>query len=275
MKPTGNRSSLYCRHELSYPSPCAQAARRRRSPAVSAVAPGGGRRLLERGHRTVVVVGGGQAGLAMSWCLRQRGVDHVVLERHRVGYEWRERRWDSFCLVTPNWQCQLPGFPYRGPEPDGFMVRDEVVRYLEEYASSFEPPLIEGVDVTGLRRNASGLFEVETDRGGLTAEQVVVATGPYHVPAVPRMAERLPDGITQLHSSQYARPEQLPPGAVLVVGTGQSGCQIAEDLHLAGRRGHLAVGGAPPGAPRHPGRGGGGRVPAVGDYRKGNDGVPA
>ena len=200
---------------------------------------------LDRRRRAVIVVGGGQAGLAMSYCLSQRGVDHGVLERHWVGWEWRERRWDSFCLVTPNWQCQLPGFPYRGSQPDGFMARDEIARYLEEYAALFSPPLVEGVEVTGLRRNGSGHFEVETGRGLMTAEQVVVATGPYHSPAVPRMAERLPGSIVQLHSSQYRRPQQLPPGAVLVVGSGQSGCQIAEDLHLAGRRVHLAVGGAP------------------------------
>jgi putative flavoprotein involved in K+ transport len=181
----------------------------------------------------------------MSHCLSRRGVDHAVLERHRVGYEWRERRWDSFCLVTPNWQCELPGFPYPGGDRHGFMLRDEVVRYLEDYVASFDPPLFEGVDVTRLRRDLSGVFEMETSDGRLTADQVVVATGPYHTPAVPRLAERLPIDLTQIHSSQYRSPERLPIGGVLVVGTGQSGCQIAEDLHLAGRRVHLAVGGAP------------------------------
>ena len=200
--------------------------------------------ILGRHHR-VVVVGGGQAGLAMSWHLRRRDVEHLVLERHTVGHEWRTRRWDSFCLVTPNWQCQLPGFPYAGPDPDGFMLRDEVVRYLEAYAASFGPPLREGVEVSRLRRTAGGAFELTTDAGTVTADQVVVATGPYHRPAVPRLAERLPAGIAQLHSSEYRGPDQVPDGAVLVVGTGQSGCQIAEDLHLAGRRVHLAVGGAP------------------------------
>jgi len=241
---------------------------------VSGVGPGNGRRTLNSGHHTVVVIGAGQAGLAMSYYLGLRGVDHVVLERHRVGYEWRERRWDSFCLVTPNWQCQLPGFPYRGPEPDGFMARDDVVRYLEEYAASLEPPLAEGVEVTGLRRNVSGLFEVETGRGGLTAEQVVVATGPYHTPAVPRMAERLPDDVAQLHSSQYRRPEQLPDGAVFVVGTGQSGCQIAEDLHLAGRQVHLAVGGAPRVARCYRGRDVVAWLAEMGYYDKGIDEFP-
>ncbi|WAP60353.1 MSMEG_0569 family flavin-dependent oxidoreductase [Streptomyces sp. S465] len=200
---------------------------------------------LAGAHFPVAVVGGGQAGLSMSYCLRRRGVEHVVIEAHRVAHEWRERRWDTFCLVTPNWQCKLPGFPYRGDHPDGFMVRDEIVRYLEDYVAFFRPPLVEGVAVTRLRRAASGVFELSTSQGDFTTDQVVVATGPYHTPSVPRMAERLPEGIAQIHSSRYRHPAQLPDGAVLVVGTGQSGCQIAEDLHLAGRQVHLAVGSAP------------------------------
>lgn len=199
--------------------------------------------LLES-HRPVVVVGGGQAGLSMSWWLVQRGIDHLVLEQQRVGYEWRERRWDSFCMVTPNWQCRLPGFPYAGDDPHGFIVREEIVKYLEAYAASFAPPLIEGVTVTGLARARRG-FALTTTAGELSCDQVVVATGGYHHPAIPRLAERLPRSLTQLHSSEYASADALSAGAVLVVGTGQSGCQIAEDLHLAGRRVHLAVGGAP------------------------------
>jgi putative flavoprotein involved in K+ transport len=205
-------------------------------------------------HHTVAVVGGGQAGLSMSWYLRQRGIDHVVIERDRVGHEWRDRRWDSFCLVTPNWQCQLPGFGYAGDDPDGFMPGADIVGYLEKYAASFDPPLVEGVAVTRLRRTPGGVFELATTAGDRTADQVVIATGPYHNPAVPRVAERLPADLTQLHSSQYRNPAQLPEGAVLVVGTGQSGCQIAEDLHLAGRRVHLAVGSAPRAARRYRGR---------------------
>jgi putative flavoprotein involved in K+ transport len=200
---------------------------------------------LAGAHFPVAVIGGGQSGLSMSHCLGERGIGHVVIEAHRVGHEWRERRWDSFCLVTPNWQCRLPGHPYRGGDPDGFMVRTQIIEYLEQYASSFQPPLVEGVRVTGLRRGPDGVFELDSTAGRLTADQVVVATGPYHEPRIPRMAERLPAHVTQLHSSDYRNPGQLPPGAVLVVGTGQSGCQIAEDLHLAGRRVHLAVGGAP------------------------------
>ncbi|MGW2387837.1 MSMEG_0569 family flavin-dependent oxidoreductase [Streptomyces sp. NPDC001658] len=202
-------------------------------------------RRLAGAHYPVAVIGGGQAGLSVSYCLRERGVEHVVVERNQVGHEWRDRRWDSFCLVTPNWQCKLPGFPYQGDEPDGFMVRDEIIRYLEEYVAFFQPPLVEGVSVDGLRRSPSGVFELTTSEGDFTADQVVVATGPYHTPSVPRMAERLPAGVEQIHSSRYRNADQLPEGAVLVVGTGQSGCQIAEDLHLAGRQVHLAVGSAP------------------------------
>jgi len=219
----------------------------------------------------VAVIGGGQAGLSMSWYLRQRGVDHVVLERDRVGHEWRDRRWDSFCLVTPNWQCRLPGFDYPGDDPDGFMAGADIVGYLEKYAASFDPPLAEGVSVDRLRRTPNGVFELGTSAGTCTADQVVVATGPYHNPAVPRIAERLPGSVTQLHSAQYRNPGQLPDGAVLVVGTGQSGCQIAEDLHLAGRRVHLAVGSAPRAARRYRGRDTLAWLDEMGHYAKGID----
>jgi putative flavoprotein involved in K+ transport len=201
-----------------------------------------------------VVIGGGQAGLSISYGLKQRGVDHVVLERHRVGHEWRARRWDSFCLVTPNWQCRLPGFPYAGPEPHGFMLKDAIVDYLEEYARSFDPPLIEGVSASALRPHPGGGFDLSTSLGDCHADQVVVATGGYHVPVIPRVAERLPDGLTQIHSAEYRNPASLPDGATLVIGTGQSGCQIAEDLHIAGRRVHLCVGSAPRTARRYRGR---------------------
>jgi putative flavoprotein involved in K+ transport len=220
-------------------------------------------------HHSVVVVGGGQAGLSMSWFLRQRGVDHVVLEKHDVGHEWRTRRWDSFCLVTPNWQVELPGFPYDGDDPDGFMLGSEVVGQLERYAASFGPPLRTGVTVTSLRRRE--VFELETTAGRFTADQVVVATGPYHDPAVPRIAERLPERITQLHSAHYKNPAQLPDGPVLVVGTGQSGCQIAEDLHLAGREVHLATGSAPRAARTYRGRDTLAWLDEMGHYRKGID----
>lgn len=200
------------------------------------------------------MVGGGQAGLSMSYCLKERGIDHIVFEKSRIGEAWRSQRWDSFCLVTPNWQCQLPGFHYAGSDPNGFMVKDEIVGYIEAYARSFNPPIMEGTSVQRLRRTASGRFEVSTTYRDFTADQVVIATGGYQIATIPRIAERLPVEIAQMHSSAYRNPEQLPPGEVLIVGSGQSGCQITEDLHLAGRRVHLCTGSAPRTARRYRGR---------------------
>lgn len=205
-------------------------------------------------HHTVIIVGGGQAGLSISYYLKERGVDHVVFEKNRIGHAWRNQRWDSFCLVTPNWQCQLPGFPYPGDDPHGFMGRDDIVNYVEAYARSFNPPLQEGVAVARVRREGNDRFYLSTSAGEFTANQVVIATGGYHKPKIPTFAARLPESVMQLHSSQYKNPDLLPKGAVLVVGTGQSGCQIAEDLHLAGRQVHLCVGGAPRSPRRYRGR---------------------
>ncbi len=206
-----------------------------------------------RTHLDVIVVGGSQAGLAMSWHLTQRGLNHLVFEKHQVAHTWRTQRWDSFCLVTPNWQCQLPGFPYQGSDPHGFMPNADIVRYIEAYRDSFAPPLREGVAVVQVRASDDG-FDVDTTDGAYTAASVVVAVGGYHAPRIPRLAERLSDDIVQVHSSQYRNSRQLPAGAVLVVGTGQSGCQIAEDLHIDGRRVHLATGSAPRVARRYRGR---------------------
>ena len=203
-------------------------------------------------HRAVIVIGGGQAGLSMSALLKERGIDHIVFEKYRIAHAWRAQRWDSFCLVTPNWQCTLPGFSYAGDDPYGFMPKDEIVDYLESFAASFDPPLREGVAVTGVRAHSSGRgFDVATSDGAYSADAVIVAVGGYHAPALPPMAQHLGSDIVQLHSSAYKNPQALPPGDVLVVGTGQSGCQIAEDLHLAGRRVHLCVGSAPRTARRY------------------------
>jgi putative flavoprotein involved in K+ transport len=187
-----------------------------------------------------LVIGGGQAGLATSYWLTQSGVEHLVVERrNRFGGGWLDR-WDSFCLVAPNFVIRLPGMPYTGPDPDGFMARDEVVNYLDEYAGSFTAPVRLGITVNRLAAS-NGHLEADTDDMTLRARNVVLATGPYQRPKVPAASGLLPSHIQQLHSLNYRRPSQLADGAVLVVGTGQSGTQIAEELHQAGREVHLAV----------------------------------
>ena len=196
-------------------------------------------------HHEVVVVGGGQAGLSISHGLKAEGIEHVVFEKHRAMHVWRTQRWDNFCLVTPNWQCALPGHPYRGDDPHGFMKRDEIVQYLDAFRAHVNAPLREGVAVELVKPLPEGGFLVRSSEGECTAQQIVVASGGYHEPIVPRMAERLPAQVMQIHSAQYRNAAQLPPGKVLVVGSGQSGAQIAEDLHLAGREVVLAVGDAP------------------------------
>ena len=196
-------------------------------------------------HYPVIVVGGGQAGLSASYWLCRHDIDHLVLEKHQAFHAWKNERWDSFSLVTPNWQCRLPGHPYDGDDPDGFMVKDQIVAWMERFRAAFSPPLREGVTVQEVTPRSGGGYRVRTDRGALSADRVIMAVSVYHQPKVPPCADALPDHLTQLDASAYRNPDALPEGPGLVVGTGQSGCQIAEDLHLAGREVHLAVGPAP------------------------------
>ena len=196
-------------------------------------------------HVDVVIVGGGQSGLSMSYYLQEQGLSHLVIEKNNLVHSWKTARWDNFCLVTPNWQCSLPGWPYRGKDPDGFMKKDEIIDYLDGFVKHVNAPTLAGVKVSQVLPLLESGFEIQTSEGMLTAGQVVVASGAYHQPVIPRMSERLPAHIVQIHSEQYRRPEDLPEGAVLVVGNGQSGTQIAEDLHLAGRKVVLAAGDAP------------------------------
>jgi putative flavoprotein involved in K+ transport len=198
-----------------------------------------------KAHYPVVIVGGGQAGLSTSYYLQLAGIDHMVFEKRRIADSWRVDRWDTFCLVTPNWQCRLPGHPYDGPDPKGFMLRDEIVAYLEAFAAKVKPPIREGVAVRRVSRHVSGALEVVTSIGSCLADHVVVATGGYDIPNLPAYSRSLPDDVVQVHSVNYRNPAQLPDGATLVVGSGQSGVQIMEDLHIAGRQVHMAVGSAP------------------------------
>jgi glycine/D-amino acid oxidase-like deaminating enzyme len=192
----------------------------------------------------VAVIGAGQAGLATSYHLSRAGVEHVVLERGRVGETWR-KRWDSFCLVTPNWTVQLPGGAYHGENPDGFMARDEIVAFVEDYAAMSQAPVRVGVEVTSLAPSARRGLVLETSVGEISARFVVVATGAYQRPYRPPAASSLPEGIQRLNADDYRNVPQLPAGSVLVVGSGQTGCQIAEELVQAGRRVFLSCGRAP------------------------------
>lgn len=196
-------------------------------------------------HTDVVIVGAGQAGLSASYYLCQAGIDHVVLERHTRFHAWKNQRWDSFCLVTPNWQCKLPDYPYAGDDPDGFMLKDEIVDYVEGFAESFDAPLIEGITVTRVARRMDGRFDVEADKGAWIAGHVIVASGGYDRPITPSFADNLDPSIQQLHTRDYRRPSDIPEGTCLVVGTGQSGVQLMEDLWISGRDVRLAVGPAP------------------------------
>ena len=199
-----------------------------------------------RTHYPVIVIGGGQAGLSLSYFLKQAHIDHLLIEKRSLVHSWRTQRWDSFCLVTPNWQCSLPGWPYKGNDPHGFMVKDEINAWLSGFVAHVDAPALQGVEVKRVKP-IEGLdqFSVQTSAGHFTANQVVVASGGYHKPIVPRFAERFPSDVAQFHSAEYQSPNKLPEGPVLVVGSGQSGSQIAEDLHLSGRQVYLATGDAP------------------------------
>jgi putative flavoprotein involved in K+ transport len=186
-----------------------------------------------------IVIGAGQAGLSVSRLLRDRAVDHVVLEQGRVGETWRSHRWDGFYLNTPNWATRLPGKHYDGPSPDAFAPRDEIVAYLVDYAR--DAPVREHTRVVGARP-VDGGWRVETDHDVLDAANVVVATGAFQRPHLPAPARDVPPDVMSLHSSEYRNPQQLPAGTVLVVGSAQSGCQIADELIDAGRDVVLAVG---------------------------------
>jgi putative flavoprotein involved in K+ transport len=192
----------------------------------------------------VVIVGAGQAGLSLSHELVGAGVDHIVLERGRVGETWRGR-WDSFCLVIPNWTVRLPGGPYHGDDPNGFMPKSEIVNHLVGYAQTFPAPLHEGVTVTSLEPGDNGSFLLKTSADEIRAKDVVLASGGYQKPHRPPAAAQLPTSVQAIDAESYTNPAGLPPGKVLVVGSGQTGCQLAEEISESGRDVYLACGRAP------------------------------
>src|SRR2546428_9702097 len=190
----------------------------------------------------VAIVGAGQAGLATSWYLTQAGVEHVVLESAEVAETWRSRRWDSFCLVTPNWAVRLPGAVYSGPDPDGFMSRSELIQYFESWAASFKPPVQSHSHVSRLEADSAGRFALSVSSGDLLAKTVVVASGAYQRAHLPAGADEMPKTLNQVQAEDYRNPGALPPGNVLIIGSGQTGCQLAEELHETGRKVFLACG---------------------------------
>jgi len=201
-------------------------------------------------HLDTLIIGGGQAGLAASYWLTQRGREHIVLEQAaHAANVWRNDRWDSFTLVTPNWMLRMPGAEYDGPDPDGFLLRDEVVAYLENYITRFRVPMRYNVRVESVAPSGIG-YRVQTSGDDYHALNVIIATGLFQSPRLPSFADALPAGITQLHSGQYRNPQTLPPGAVLVVGSAQSGSQITDELVEAGRRVYLSTCGSSGRLPR-------------------------
>jgi putative flavoprotein involved in K+ transport len=191
----------------------------------------------------VVVVGGGQAGLAMSYYLTQQGRQHIVLEQKRIAESWRSKRWNSLVLVAPNWTLQFPGFSYKGDDPDGFMSKDEVAAFFEQYAQSFNSAVQTGIRVISLEQNSdSDGYSVQTNDTIYEAANVVIATGQYQLPKIPSCSVNLPSAMVQIAAYDYRCPDVLPPGGIVVVGSGESGCQIAEELRHSGRNVYLSTG---------------------------------
>ena len=189
-----------------------------------------------------LVVGAGQAGVAISEHLSKLGVPHLVLERNRIAEGWRTGRWDSLVANGPAWHDRFPGLEFEGLDPDAFAPKDQVAAYFEAYAKKFNAPIRTGVEVKKVVRNTDRPgFTIETSEGVIQANRVVTATGPFQRPVIPPIAPK-DENITQIHSAAYRNPQQLPEGAVLVVGAGSSGVQIADELQRSGRKVYLSVG---------------------------------
>jgi putative flavoprotein involved in K+ transport len=190
---------------------------------------------------TTIVVGAGHCGLAMSRCLADRSIDHVVLERGEVAHSWRTQRWDSLRLLTPNWMTRLPGYAYQGDDPDGYLAAPDVVELIANYAKESAAPVRANTTVTSVAQDERG-YLVQTDQELWHARSVVLAPGASTVPNVPALQGSVPVGITTLTPADYRNPSQLPDGGVLVVGASASGIQIGAEVHRSGRHVTLAVG---------------------------------
>ena len=193
------------------------------------------------GTTDVIVIGAGHAGLAASYALRDRGIDHVVLERGEIANSWRNERWDSLKLLTPNWQSRLPGFDYEGEDPDGFMSMPEVIEFIEEYAKFADAPVRTHTTVQSVQGYMNG-YKVVTNRGSWTAKSVIIASGACNVADVPAVAKNVPSGVASLTPHQYRNPKQLAPGGVLVVGASATGLQLVEEIRKAGHEVTIAAG---------------------------------
>jgi putative flavoprotein involved in K+ transport len=203
---------------------------------------------------STIIIGGGQAGLATSYWLTQHGHEHIILEQAaQAANAWRNDRWDSFTLVTPNWATRMPGAESPGADPNGYMPRNELVAYFEQYIERFQLPIRYNTRVTSVEPDGTG-YVVRTGEGTFNARNVVVATGLFQRPKIPALSAKIDAGITQLHSGAYRNPHSIPPGAVLVVGSAQSGCQITEELYQNGRRVYLCTGSTPRMPRRYRGR---------------------
>lgn len=192
-------------------------------------------------HTSVIIIGAGHAGLATSYFLRGQGTRHVLFERGEVGHSWRTERWDSLRMLTPNWQNHLPGAPYAGDDPDGYMTMTDVADLLQSYAARIDAPVRTGVRVTSVRREGVD-YRVETTAGTYFADAVVIATGACNIPKVPAAAAGVPTGVDQLTPKDYRNPDQLAAGGVLVVGAAATGAQISAEVQQSGRQVTLAVG---------------------------------
>lgn len=192
-------------------------------------------------YTTTIIIGAGQAGLAMSKHLADRSIDHVLLERGKVAHSWRAERWESLRLLTPNWQSRLPGYHYSGTDPDAYMDMPQVVGHLTDYAGAIDAPVMENTRVIDVRPATHG-YQVTTDRDTWQCASVVLASGACNIARVPKLAEGLPAGISQLTPLSYKAPDQLDDGGVLVVGASATGVQIARELQLSGRPVTLSAG---------------------------------